>query len=255
MRRTRTIHAKGPAAVACGQVSDNIGDPDAPDRPSETASWRNWQTRWIQNPVPVRAYRFDSDRGHSDERCGGGFLAFSLARGAMAKQSFGAAGSSGGSTQPNAAASRTLDSVARSAPLRYRTPGTSGTVPLPRPRMWPTQGWRRHGLVVLTIAFVALAAYSNSFGPGSNRKPEVNWTLDNKYIIQLDPRTKATTWNDIGAQSGQVNIWTKDYWWPKGISGLYRPIVTWSYWFNWHVIGGDETRIDPDVEREIVDAT
>ena len=29
-----------------------------------TASWRNWQTRWIQNPVPVRAYRFDSDRGH-----------------------------------------------------------------------------------------------------------------------------------------------------------------------------------------------
>src|SRR4051812_8796154 len=28
------------------------------------ASWRNWQTRWIQNPVPVRAYRFDSDRGH-----------------------------------------------------------------------------------------------------------------------------------------------------------------------------------------------
>ena len=29
------------------------------------ASWRNWQTRWIQNPVPERAYRFDSDRGHS----------------------------------------------------------------------------------------------------------------------------------------------------------------------------------------------
>src|SRR5690349_13343333 len=29
------------------------------------ASWRNWQTRWIQNPLPVRAYRFDSDRGHS----------------------------------------------------------------------------------------------------------------------------------------------------------------------------------------------
>src|SRR5688572_25205908 len=28
------------------------------------ASWRNWQTRWIQNPVPLRAYRFDSDRGH-----------------------------------------------------------------------------------------------------------------------------------------------------------------------------------------------
>src|SRR5207248_676098 len=30
---------------------------------SHQASWRNWQTRWIQNPVPVRAYRFDSDRG------------------------------------------------------------------------------------------------------------------------------------------------------------------------------------------------
>lgn len=28
------------------------------------ASWRNWQTRWIQNPLPSRAYRFDSDRGH-----------------------------------------------------------------------------------------------------------------------------------------------------------------------------------------------
>ena len=26
--------------------------------------WRNWQTRWTQNPVPSREYRFDSDHRH-----------------------------------------------------------------------------------------------------------------------------------------------------------------------------------------------
>ena len=29
-----------------------------PDMPA----WRNWQTRWTQNPVPARACRFDPGR-------------------------------------------------------------------------------------------------------------------------------------------------------------------------------------------------
>ena len=26
--------------------------------------WRNWQTRWTQNPVPAREYGFDPHRRH-----------------------------------------------------------------------------------------------------------------------------------------------------------------------------------------------
>jgi tetratricopeptide (TPR) repeat protein len=178
----------------------------------------------------------------------------------MAKSSGSAGSSRQPAPPPNVAASRTLDSVARRAPqppplqpssqqLQYGG-GWMRASRAPHERMWPAQGWKRHALVVLTIAIVALAAYSNSFTAG--------WTLDNKYIIELDPRTKAETWGDIPPEPGKpslpgkVNIWTKDYWWPKGISGLYRPIVTWTYWFNWHVIGGDENRIDPNVQREVV---
>src|SRR5205823_4118026 len=40
-----------------------------------------------------------------------------------------------------------------------------------------------------------------------------------------------------GGGAGVVNLFTQDYWWPKGISGLYRPLTSFSYWLNWTALG------------------
>lgn len=74
-------------------------------------------------------------------------------------------------------------------------------------------------LVAILLGLLVWITYSNSF--------QSLWTLDNKYIIQLDPRNKLATYENVGL------VWTQDYWWPKGISGLYRPIPTLTYLLNW----------------------
>ena len=90
------------------------------------------------------------------------------------------------------------------------------------------------------VAFLLLVgisiAYWNSFRGGM--------TLDNKYIIEeyyktllrQDPHLEIVSWKMIGY------IFGNDYWWPKGISGLYRPLVTLSYWANY--VYGDN-KLDP----------
>jgi len=65
--------------------------------------------------------------------------------------------------------------------------------------------------------------YSNSFQSG--------WVLDNRPIIQLDPRNK-----EVSSENLKL-IWSKDYWWPKSDTGGYRPIVSTSYLLNWSVFG------------------
>src|SRR5688500_632481 len=93
-------------------------------------------------------------------------------------------------------------------------------------------GWRHVVSVFVAYAFV-LGAFWNSFESG--------WVLDNLYIIKYDPRTQATQWvsgfNAI-AQPGVIEYFRQDYWWPKGISGLYRPLTSITYWLNWTVLGG-----------------
>ena len=37
-------------------------------RVPETPGWRNWQTRWTQNPVPARECGFDPHSGHHQQR-------------------------------------------------------------------------------------------------------------------------------------------------------------------------------------------
>ena len=47
-------------------------------------------------------------------------------------------------------------------------------------------------------------------------------------------------WDDlpgVAAKPGVRNIFTQDYWWPKGISGLYRPLTSFTYWLNWTAFG------------------
>src|SRR5688572_19180302 len=120
----------------------------------------------------------------------------------------------------NVASARTLDAVADYATARIPKPR------LARERMWPHVPWQFHAAFVVFAGLALLAAYWNSFGV-TNRASAVNWTLDNKYIIELDPRTKVdadvfrtSTWTDQVGKPDFADIWTRDYWWPKGISGL-----------------------------------
>ena len=90
-------------------------------------------------------------------------------------------------------------------------------------------GTEWHIVVAAVLLGLILVAYGNSF--------QSERVLDNKYIIELDPRTKATSWEDTNGKVGVNNIFKQDYWWPKGISGLYRPITSFTYWLNWTAFG------------------
>ena len=80
---------------------------------------------------------------------------------------------------------------------------------------------RRALLVSAVIGFTFLA-YSNSFNAG--------FLLDNDPIILKDTRIRAVTAEHAG------RIMHEDYW-PLGMSGLYRPLTTFSYMFNYSVLG------------------
>src|SRR5439155_7319098 len=113
----------------------------------------------------------------------------------------------------------------KSAPIVYAGKGV-GTMPqAPADDRPPPVRFRWHAAVIGLLLIASFGAYSNSFQSG--------WTLDNLYIIKYDPRTKAQTWDDSANQPGIKEIFLQDYWWPKGISGLFRPITTFTYWANW----------------------
>jgi len=73
---------------------------------------------------------------------------------------------------------------------------------------------------------LAVAAYSNSFRTG--------FPLDNKALILQDARVHEATRANVDL------ILDQTYWWPIGESGLYRPVTTLSYLFNYAVLGNGE---------------
>jgi tetratricopeptide (TPR) repeat protein len=81
----------------------------------------------------------------------------------------------------------------------------------------------RQLLIVLALCAVTLLAYSNSFSAG--------FTFDNKGLLLQDPRIREATPQNIGL------ILHRTYWWPYGESGLYRPITTLTYLFNYSILG------------------
>jgi tetratricopeptide (TPR) repeat protein len=98
----------------------------------------------------------------------------------------------------------------------------SGTEPrsaTPRPWLWHAG---RCAVLLLMVGIV----YRNSFQSG--------FVLDNKFIVQQDPRNKEASWENLKL------IWTKDYWWPRSDTGGYRPLVTTSYLLNWSVFGNGQ---------------
>jgi tetratricopeptide (TPR) repeat protein len=83
--------------------------------------------------------------------------------------------------------------------------------------------WRRRLLPVAGLWLVTLAAYSNSFSAAL--------VFDNAAILGKDPRITAVT-----AQNLHL-IWTAEYWYPNVGNGLFRPLTTLSYLFNYAVLG------------------
>ena len=84
---------------------------------------------------------------------------------------------------------------------------------------------RRLTAVPILVA-VTLLAYANSFGAG--------FALDNKALILQDTRVHASTRDNVDL------ILNHTYWWPIGESGLYRPVTTLSYLFNYAVLGNED---------------
>src|SRR5262249_43275232 len=74
----------------------------------------------------------------------------------------------------------------------------------------------------IVLAAITMLAFSNSFSAG--------FTLDNKGLILEDPRIRELTGENISL------ILQHSYWWPRGEAGLYRPLTTLSYLFNYAVL-------------------
>lgn len=73
------------------------------------------------------------------------------------------------------------------------------------------------------LGLVTLLAFSNSFSTG--------FALDNQRLILGDTRIQDASASNIALIAGHT------YWWPNGESGLYRPLTTISYLFNYAVLG------------------
>jgi len=143
-----------------------------------------------------------------------------------------------------------------------------------RERMWPVQGLLRHLTVTGAILVLTIIANINTLSQRYVIMDRSGFTLDSRYIIELDPRSRTLQMSDrsdlqqkifveaaTAAQAhalyqkpydfsalaarakeladaknysdfGFSNYFTKDYWWPKGISGLYRPLTSITYWWN-----------------------
>src|ERR1017187_3444448 len=85
---------------------------------------------------------------------------------------------------------------------------------------------RRHLWVGLGLCLLTLAVYSNSFGAG--------FVMDNRGLILQDARIRAATAENFDLIFGHT------YWWPYGESGLFRPLTTLSYLFNYTILGNGE---------------
>jgi len=82
---------------------------------------------------------------------------------------------------------------------------------------------RPHVWRILAIWALVAVAYSDSWRAGL--------IFDNAPIILSDPRVHQATIHNAGA------ILTGDYWHPGSISGLYRPLTTFTYLLDYAVLG------------------
>ena len=83
-------------------------------------------------------------------------------------------------------------------------------------------------LPALALCILTAIAYGNSFGRG--------FPFDNAALILPDARLHAATSENVSL------ILDHTYWWPYQQSGLYRPVTSLSYLFNYAVLGIARTR-------------
>jgi len=81
---------------------------------------------------------------------------------------------------------------------------------------------RRHVLALALLAGLVLAAYANSFQTG--------FAFDNRALILQDQRVQAANARNLGL------IFHQNYWGDFTDSGLYRPVITLSYLFNYAIL-------------------
>lgn len=88
-------------------------------------------------------------------------------------------------------------------------------------------GGRANAVLIGALGALVLFAYSDSFHCGM--------VIDNQALIVGDPRLRE-------ASPGNLRlIFMKEYWWPTAAVGVYRPLATLSYWFNYTLLGnGDQ---------------
>src|SRR5580704_7802781 len=94
----------------------------------------------------------------------------------------------------------------------------------PKTRLWPSFGTLPHVAAVFVLGVIVLFTYCNTVH-------DTGFALDNKFIILEDPRLRDASPTNISL------IFSQDYWWPKAVSGLYRPLTTLSYLFNYYTLG------------------
>jgi tetratricopeptide (TPR) repeat protein len=82
---------------------------------------------------------------------------------------------------------------------------------------------RKHALLLFALYALTLLAYANSFQTG--------FPLDNRFLILEDPRLTAATHANLKL------IFTQDYCYPQVVGGVYRPVTTLTYLFNYAILG------------------
>ncbi len=102
------------------------------------------------------------------------------------------------------------------------------TEPQPKTALWPSIGLAPHLAVVFVLGAVVLFTFANTLH-------NTGFALDNKFIILEDPRLREAKKDNLNL------IFQQDYWWPKAVSGLYRPLTTLSYMFNYAILGNANT--------------
>ena len=70
---------------------------------------------------------------------------------------------------------------------------------------------------------LTLLAFSNSFSAGL--------ALDSQLLITGDPRIQEASGHNVS------QIFQHTFWWPNGEAGIYRPLTTLSYLFNYAILG------------------
>jgi protein O-mannosyl-transferase len=133
----------------------------------------------------------------------------------------------------------------RTQPKNRATKLRGPAAPAPEASLWPGIGFKPHLAVVIGLGVVVLLAFSNTLH-------NTGFALDNKFIILEDPRLRDACADANPRDREQLEqcqaknrenirlIFTEDYWWPKAVSGLYRPLTTLSYRFNYAILGNRE---------------